>query len=296
MEPASAASRARMGELPETVRFKNRFALAITTTTPLEAMVEDLLFIRDILDAAGIEYLLVRGNDERPVIAVSWTERKNLRQALVEGCANAPFYSKTVDAKKSPALLVADGALSKTNKSRIFRLFRPRVHVASGMNYGANIGVQIELWSISDEEIVLPVENSLTRRTVLPKKRSEEPSSDSAGSGRPSRTCSPIMPPISASISILSFLGRRLFQRVSGSARQADAELHRRRGGRIRGAFPSDRRAQVRATVHPHVRAVDPTDLRRNRFRSSGLACGRSASHVHAQRKVLRRSKCVAHP
>ena len=55
MEPASAASRARMGELPETVRFKNRFALAITTTTPLEAMVEDLLFIRDILDAAGIE-------------------------------------------------------------------------------------------------------------------------------------------------------------------------------------------------------------------------------------------------
>ncbi|MQP33747.1 sugar phosphotransferase [Rhodococcus erythropolis] len=168
MEPASAASRARMGELPETVRFKNRFALAITTTTPLEAMVEDLLFIRDILDAAGIEYLLVRGNDERPVIAVSWTERKNLRQALVEGCANAPFYSKTVDAKKSPALLVADGALSKTNKSRIFRLFRPRVHVASGMNYGANIGVQIELWSISDEEIVLPVENSLTRRTVLP--------------------------------------------------------------------------------------------------------------------------------
>ena len=157
-----------MGELPETVRFKNRFALAITTTTPLEAMVEDLLFIRDILDAAGIEYLLVRGNDERPVIAVSWTERKNLRQALVEGCANAPFYSKTVDAKKSPALLVADGALSKTNKSRIFRLFRPRVHVASGMNYGANIGVQIELWSISDEEIVLPVENSLTRRTVLP--------------------------------------------------------------------------------------------------------------------------------
>lgn len=94
MEPASAASRARMGELPETVRFKNRFALAITTTTPLEAMVEDLLFIRDILDAAGIEYLLVRGNDERPVIAVSWTERKNLRQALVEDAQTHPSIPK----------------------------------------------------------------------------------------------------------------------------------------------------------------------------------------------------------
>ena len=70
MEPASAASRARMGELPETVRFKNRFALAITSTTPHEAMVEDLLFVRAMLDAARIKYLLVRGNDERPVIAI----------------------------------------------------------------------------------------------------------------------------------------------------------------------------------------------------------------------------------
>lgn len=92
------------------------------------------------------------------------------------------------------------------------------------------------------------------------------------------------------------FLGRRLFQGVSGSARQAYAELHRRRGRRIRSALPSDRRAQIRASIYPHVRAVDPADLRRNRFRSSGLACRRSASHVHAQRKILRRSKCVAYP
>ncbi|WP_424809573.1 stealth family protein [Rhodococcus sp. 27YEA15] len=157
-----------MGELTSTVRFKNRFALPITTTTPLEAMVEDLLFLRGLLDAAGIEYLLVRGNDERPVIAVSWTERKLLRRALVDGCSNEPFYSKTVDAKKSATVLVADGALSQTNKARIFRLYRPRVHVASGLHYGANIGVQIELWSITEESIVLPVENSLTRRTIRP--------------------------------------------------------------------------------------------------------------------------------
>jgi hypothetical protein len=155
---------------PETVRFKNRIALPIVTTTPLEAMIEDLLFIRDILDAAGIEYLLVRGNDERAVVAVNWANRKKLRRALIDGCQNTPFYSKTLDAKKSPALLIADGALSTTAKARIFRLFRPRVHLASGLNYGANIGLQIELWSISDTEIVLPVENSLTRRTV----RSEE--------------------------------------------------------------------------------------------------------------------------
>ena len=84
------------------VRFKGRFALPITHTTPHEAMVEDLLFVRDVLDGAGIEYLLVRGNDERPVIAVNWAQRKALRAALVEACEDRPFYSKTVDAKKAP--------------------------------------------------------------------------------------------------------------------------------------------------------------------------------------------------
>ncbi|PBC36458.1 sugar phosphotransferase [Rhodococcus sp. ACS1] len=132
-------------------------------------MVEDLLFVRDVLDAAGIEYLLVRGNDERPVIAINWAQRKALRAALVAACEDRPFYSKTVDAK-GPAVLVSDGSLSATSKARIFRLFRPRVHLASGLAYGASTGVQIELWSISDDEIVLPMENSLTRRVV----RSEE--------------------------------------------------------------------------------------------------------------------------
>jgi hypothetical protein len=111
----------------------------------------------------------VRGNDERPVIAVNWAQRKALRAALVAACEDRPFYSKTVDAK-GPAVLVSDGSLSATSKARIFRLFRPRVHLASGLSYGASTGVQIELWSISDDEIVLPMENSLTRRVV----RSEE--------------------------------------------------------------------------------------------------------------------------
>lgn len=166
----SAAARLRLRDRPDVVRANGRFALTIDTTTPHGAMVEDLLFIRDVLDSAGIEYLLVRGNDERPVIAIDWAQRKELRAALVTACENRPFYSKTVDAKRGRAVLVADGVLSTTSKARIFRLFRPRVHLASGLVYGASTGVQIELWSITDEQIVLPMENSLTRRVV----RSEE--------------------------------------------------------------------------------------------------------------------------
>ncbi len=140
--------------------------MAITATTPHEAMIEDLLFIRATLDDARIDYLLVRGNDQRPVIAVDQADRQALAAALAEACARHPFYSKTVDDQQRRAILIADGALSLSADARIFRLFRPRVEPSSGLSYGASTGVQIELWSFEGDTIVLPIENSLTRRRI----------------------------------------------------------------------------------------------------------------------------------
>ncbi len=162
----SPASVARLRERADVVGFEGRYALTITSTTPHQAMVEDLLFIRGVLGTAEIKYLLVRGNDERPVIAIAWTDRAALKAALVDACVREPFYSKTVDAERGKAVLVADGLLSTSPKARIFRLYRPRVEPNSGLHYGAATGVQIELWSFTDTDIVLPIENSLTRRTV----------------------------------------------------------------------------------------------------------------------------------
>lgn len=164
---ASAASRARLAERPDVTAVKDKFALSITTTTPHEAMVEDLLFVRDALDDAAIEYLLVRGNDERPVIAIDNRDRQSVRDALVAACADEPFYSKPMDAKGA-ALLIADGLLASASAARTFRVFRPRSHRTSGLFYGSAKGIQIELWEFSPDRIVLPVENSLTRRTILP--------------------------------------------------------------------------------------------------------------------------------
>ncbi|MSX08130.1 MAG: sugar phosphotransferase, partial [Actinobacteria bacterium] len=130
-------------------------------------MVEDLLFVRAVLDAARIKYLLVRGNDERPVIAIELAAREALTTALVHACRAEPFYSKTVDAR-GKAVLVADGTLSPSSNARIVRLYRPRVEPFSGLYYGASTAVQIELWSFSPSEIVLPIENSLTRRNIRP--------------------------------------------------------------------------------------------------------------------------------
>ncbi|MCI0143229.1 stealth family protein [Arthrobacter bambusae] len=166
-EPTSPAVEARLKHRADVVRHRGRYSLLNQNRTPQEVMVEDLLVIRAALDAAGLDFILVRGNDHRPVIAVDWKLRKKLRQALVSAFRNEPFYSMTVDARKKSTLLVADGELSSNRKARIFRLFRPRVEPGGGLTYGPSLGVQLELWEFDGEQLVLPVENSLTRRTML---------------------------------------------------------------------------------------------------------------------------------
>ncbi len=152
---------------PDVVRRRGRYALINENRTPYQAMVEDLMFLRSVLDGAGLDYLLVRGNNHRPVIAVDWKLRKKLRNALVAACHDEPFYSMTVDAKKKSSVLVSDGELSPHRQARIFRLYRPRVEPKGGLQFGASAGVQLELWSFGGDQLILPIENSLTRRTML---------------------------------------------------------------------------------------------------------------------------------
>jgi hypothetical protein len=166
-EVTSPAAEARLKHRPDVVRHKGRYALINHNRTPFQAMVEDLLFLRGVLAGAGLDYLLVRGNSDRPVIALDWKDRKKLRTALVAACRNEPVYSMTVDAKKKSSVLVADGELSPNRQARIFRLYRPRVEPDGGFEFGSSAGVQIELWSFDGNEITLPIENSLTRRTML---------------------------------------------------------------------------------------------------------------------------------
>ncbi|SDQ35544.1 Stealth protein CR1, conserved region 1 [Arthrobacter crystallopoietes] len=166
VEVTSPAAVARLSDREDVVKVKQRYALINRDRTQHEAMVEDLLFIRGVLDDAGIGYLLVRGNDARPVIAINWDDRKELQDALAEACRDEPFYSMTVDAKKKRALLVGDGRLAEGNQARIFRLYRPRIEPNGGLVYGQSAGVQVELWMWQDEKLILPIENSLTRRSL----------------------------------------------------------------------------------------------------------------------------------
>ena len=167
VEEASPSAVARFKDRDDVIRHRGRYVLLNRNRTPNQAMVDDLLFIRAALEKADLDYLLVRGNDERPVIAVDLQYRRELREALVEACTNEPFYAMTVDAQKKAAVLVADGELTRNRKARILRLYRPRLEPDGGLTYGASVGVQLELWSFEGDQLVLPIENSLTRRTLL---------------------------------------------------------------------------------------------------------------------------------
>jgi len=156
---------------------KGQLTLLNGHATPRQSMIEDLLFIADALDAAHVPFLLVRGNDERPVLAVRWSERKRAKRALLDAMSMEPFYSK---APGAPALLVADGKLSRDPKARVMRLFRPRIEPIGRLRYGAGSAVQLEFWRENGDVVEAPLENSLTRR-LIPKEELTETTVDLYG-------------------------------------------------------------------------------------------------------------------
>ncbi|MBT2516586.1 stealth family protein [Streptomyces sp. ISL-90] len=148
---------------------KGQYALRNGHMTPHESMVEDLRAVGDALDAAGIPFLLVRGNDDRVVIAVDRAERKAVARAFAEAFANEPFYAATIEPERaadSHPVLLADGRLSSHRRPTVLRVHRPRVEPAGRLRYGKETAVQLEFWRFGDETIEAPVENALMRRTL----------------------------------------------------------------------------------------------------------------------------------
>lgn len=148
---------------------KGQYALRNGHVTPQESMVEDLCAVASALDDAGIDYLLVRRDGGRPVIAVDRAERKAVVRALAAAFADEPFYSATLVPEKAAGgrhVLVADGALSTHRKPKAVRLYRPRVEPVGRLRYGPETAVQLEFWRFGEDVIEAPIENALMRRTL----------------------------------------------------------------------------------------------------------------------------------
>jgi hypothetical protein len=155
---------------------KGEFTLINGHLTPRESMITDLLSIRRVLEQNEIPYLLVRGSNGNPVLAVDRKRRKQLAAALADAYADEPFYAKSIDpttlreegrpSKKADAIpfLLADGTFAVDKKASVFRLYRPRIEPIGRLRYGPDTAVQLELWRFGEDEIVAPVENALMRR------------------------------------------------------------------------------------------------------------------------------------
>jgi hypothetical protein len=185
--PASVFPTSSMMARVDLVPSKGGLAILNERLTPREAMIEDLLFIRRVLETADIDYLLVRGNDTRPVIAVDRRARKALRRALALACAEEPFYSKPADGVHGATVALADGKLASDRSTRSFLLFRPRITPNGELRYGAAAGVRLELWTYDSEFVAAPAQNSLMR-LVLPRAEVQRDSVDLYGESWPTLT------------------------------------------------------------------------------------------------------------
>lgn len=173
-------ARTRRFDREDLVVRKGEIALVNGHFTPRESMVKDLLAVASALDLAGIDFLLVRGDHDRPTIAVDRKRRKQLTRILAAAFANEPFYAKPLDGDLTQPLLLADGALATLRKSSVFRVYRPRIEPIGRLRYGAETAFQFELWYFGEDEIVAPVENSLMR-TRMPRGEARETTIDLFG-------------------------------------------------------------------------------------------------------------------
>lgn len=172
------------------VDHQGRLTLVNTRLSPREAMLEDLDFIRGALDTAGIDYLLVRGEDARsgavrPVLAIDERERDAVTIVLAEACRSEPFVSRPVrrlgregavsartagtrrrKPARHPAALVSTGSLGGGLHDRAYVLYRPRVTPHGTLRYGARSGIRLEFWIHDEHDIHLPGDSAVTRTTI----------------------------------------------------------------------------------------------------------------------------------
>lgn len=163
-----------------------RLSLVNDRLSPREAMVEDIHFIRRALDAAKVEYFLVRSEDSRsgatrPTIAVNERDKEQVLAALVLACHNEPMYSKAATGASSTVqstsrrgrarpthVLVSEGSLGGCPTDRAFVLYRPRVSESGTLRFGSRYGIRLEFWIYGDIDIHLPNGNVVTR-AILPR-------------------------------------------------------------------------------------------------------------------------------
>jgi hypothetical protein len=147
------------------VRAGRRFELTGAPLTSREATAADLRLIRGALDAAGIDYLLIRGERDVAVLSVDRAERERVERAFAAAFAAEPMYARVLGSGKRAERLLARGRLPGADED-VFLLYRPRARAMRGTWRAADAAIRLELWTFGDLEIEAPRPNALTRRRI----------------------------------------------------------------------------------------------------------------------------------
>jgi len=133
--------------------------------TRTAAMAADLADVRRALDRFAIGYLLVRGDDDRPVIAVDRARRVELESAFAAAFAGELFFARVDESGKRSERRLASG-LPVGEEADLFLLYRRRPRGTRAGWKVAEAAVRLELWAFRDDEIVAPRPNALTRSRI----------------------------------------------------------------------------------------------------------------------------------
>jgi hypothetical protein len=139
--------------------------LRVLNQTRADAMASDLRDIRAVLDRFAIASLLVRGDDDRPVIAVDRARRADLESAFAKDFADEPFYARVDDIGKRSERRLGLGRLPGDDAD-LFLLYRRRPRETRAGWKIAEAAVRLELWVFGEDEIVAPRPNALTRSRI----------------------------------------------------------------------------------------------------------------------------------
>jgi len=189
-------SRDAVTDLPQessVVMHRNQTTLVNRRLGPRDALIADLLFLRAALVAGEIQFLLVRSDDDRPVIAIDVSHREAALSAIQASSLGEPLYAKPVGSRSGKgvfaqadesstakkrvrkessrkgrrAMLVSDAAFTTVVDVDALMIFRPRIEPNGALRFGATNGVRVEFWTYGQAAIVTPRENALTRRTIM---------------------------------------------------------------------------------------------------------------------------------
>ena len=171
--PTAAVHTSALARRDDVVHDGRRFALTGDPITRVEAIAHDLASVRWALEAAGVEYLLIRSDeDDRPVLAVDRASREDLERAFSSAFAAEPFYARVdrvrADRKqgKRAERLLALGRLPGDQHDETFLLYTRRESAARAGWRPSDAAIRLELWTFGESEIVAPRPNALTRRRI----------------------------------------------------------------------------------------------------------------------------------